>query len=162
MGRGLRAMCDAARCGGDTEHVPPARVCPLASTPGQKEDATGLASGASRGYRLWHMEVIPHCPLCRALIVIPQIDFTEPFRCPACAEWLSVPKTYGAAQAGTAFVASCTGCFLLGLRGIILLGAAILSWFPALIIVVIVSHVFFPPRLKRWTGDDRWTILKLR
>ncbi len=24
MGRGLRAMCDAVRCGGDTEHAPPA------------------------------------------------------------------------------------------------------------------------------------------
>jgi len=107
------------------------------------------------------MEMIPRCPECREFITIPQIDFTNPFRCPACDKWLSVPRTYSAAGAGAALVVSSIACFLLGLRGIPLIGAVFLGWFPASAIVIIASHLFFPPRL-RLHSDDRWNILKLK
>ena len=107
------------------------------------------------------MEMIPHCPECGELIEVPKIDFPGPFRCPACATWLSVPRTYSAAGAGAALAISCIGCYLFGLRGVLLLGAMFLGWFPASAIVIIVSLIFFPPRLRVHT-DEAQSILKLR
>lgn len=106
----------------------------------------------------------PHCPACGESIWFPNVKFTVPFRCPACTQWLCVPQSYGRAQSLAALVGSLLGSFLLGLRGLALIGATILGCIPVLPVVIILSHLLFPPRLKRWSeGEEQGlTFLKLR
>src|SRR5208282_2945626 len=104
----------------------------------------------------------PKCPHCGTIILIPEICFREPFKCRACSEELFVPQTYFWAQACAALAASSLGSFLLGLRGPALLGLAVLLWVPATIPVVLISQIFFPPRLRIWTEDGSQITLKLR
>jgi len=102
------------------------------------------------------------CPNCGTVVLIPEISFRAPFKCPSCAQLLSVHQSYFWAQFGAASATSTLGPYLLGWRGNALLSVAIVLLIPASFIVVLIGLLFFPPRLHISEQDGPWTTLKLR
>ncbi len=105
---------------------------------------------------------VSNCPQCDAILLIPEIRFTDSFRCRECGTLLSVAKGYFGCQAGASCAASIIGCYLLGLRGLTLVACALLSWAPASVVVIAIGLLFFPPRLQICNDQGPWISLNLK
>jgi hypothetical protein len=102
------------------------------------------------------------CPSCGTVVLVPEISFRDPFKCPSCAQLLCVHQSYFWAQFGAASVTSALGSYLVGFRELALLGAAVLVLIPASFMIAVIGLLFFPPRLYISKEDGPWTMLKLR
>ena len=98
--------------------------------------------------------MIPRCPCCGVEVELARIDLGDSFRCPRCDQWLCVRRVYPLTLGWGALAVSLAVSLLFGFRGYLLFWLSLLGWAPALILVILLSMLFFPPRLKVSKNDS--------
>jgi hypothetical protein len=97
------------------------------------------------------------CPFCGSILPNRQYKAGTPSICPGCSERLRLARWYLHLTSASALALTLVVCFLFGLRGLWLIVATVLLWFP---IDVVWNHFFarvFPPRFERHPPDDSGT-----
>jgi hypothetical protein len=94
------------------------------------------------------------CPFCRGRLPNEEVWPGKPLVCPRCSEQLQ-PETRQLHLSGLiALGITVTACYLFGLRGLWLVGATIVFWFPIGVLWEFIFARIVPPRFEKYTGPE--------
>lgn len=100
------------------------------------------------------------CPRCGAQLEIREILAAGPFPCSSCHAQLQAPESY-VGWIGLGNVLALVSAFgLLGLRGLHLLGAVLVAWFPIQFVALGTVKYVLPPKVVEYLPQD--STLRLR
>ncbi len=107
------------------------------------------------------------CPVCRTHLPADVIRLDRPFECSTCGSQLCVHKSYSTIKFGIALICAIAVAYAVGARGVVWFLAVVLSLFPTMVMLTMVTQRLVPPPISicdagtasrrdvnRWDGDD--------
>jgi hypothetical protein len=97
------------------------------------------------------------CPFCRGRLPNEKVWPGKPLICPTCSQELQ-PEDRQLHISGTiALGLTLAGCYLFGLRGLWLVGAVVVLWFPIYIAWEFIFVRIVPPRFEKYQSAEKST-----
>jgi len=88
------------------------------------------------------------CPICNATLDNREVRHGKPLVCPSCSASLQPSSRQGNIGGLAALAIAICICYLFGLRGLWLLVASVIIWFPVGVVWMFVFYRIVPPRFE--------------
>lgn len=103
---------------------------------------------------MWLSMPTLECPQCGTKIGKEHFKGRAPWKCPKCAQRLRLSRTYATVSGVVTLALSMTLCAIMGLRGLLLLVAAVLIFFPITVILAVPFAWVIRPSLEPYYSTE--------
>jgi hypothetical protein len=100
-------------------------------------------------------EYTSKCPFCGTMMPNSKFRASEPWVCPGCSQGLMVSRTWGNAVTWGSIGFTFLVLFILGFRGLRLIVAGIVLWFPVQLLLFGFLDRTFPPKLEPYRAPGK-------
>jgi hypothetical protein len=95
---------------------------------------------------------LPRCPVCGTVMRRDQFKASPPWTCSGCSNQFQFSRSSSGIKAYIGIALSFTFCYIVGLRGWLLLVSGFVMWIPATLLVVATLSAILRPRLQPYSA----------
>ncbi len=93
------------------------------------------------------------CPFCRGRLPNEQLWPGKPLVCPTCSQELQLERRQLHLSGTIALALTVVACYVFGARGLWLLAASVVFWFPIFVVWEFISSHLMPTRFEKFGGS---------